>query len=451
MFRITLLLLLLAMAAGLAAEPLFYPRTQIAEVFCSSGCPGCLDAFAGLDILHAGLNPGEFISTRHYIQSGDLSNPSAEARAAYYGVMSTPTVIFNGINTVNGGGAGIADGSTYQNMLNAKRFAGSPVRIDFSFYNASQSTLGGRVTKLDPAFTLANANLRFLLLENGVSAGTTHVVREIISQPFQLTAQNSFFDFSAYFSVIPPNYQDFWVAAFLQTADHNILQAASTLPQPQFQIRAAMEFLPALVGPANQNYTSPSIWFFNPGEAENFTITLIKDDGPADWYLNFCDDDNCYIGGLPHAFTMQAGAVTEYHLNLGIGSSGISHFRFVVDSDNIEPYVIPFTYQTDDTAADDLLAPGLPQITLQSYPNPFSSVINFHLMAKQPAGPVSINIHDSRGRLVGSAVSGALKAGVNEVFWRAADTQGRFLANGIYFARLAGDNTSAPVKLLKLD
>jgi len=450
MFRIILLLTLLSWAVWLTADPGFVPKTVIAEDFGSLGCVSCLDANAGIDTLHSYFHAGEFISARYYSQSGDLSNPAVDARAAYYGAYIYPTVIFNGTQDVIGGGTEIADGSTYLSLLMPKRFTTTPVKMEILDFFNQTGVVNARVTIVSDTYQLNSQSLHFILIENDVTAVATHVVRAILTQPITLAGLNSYQDFTATFTIAPAyNPANLWVAAIVQLGDETIVQSASSLSQPQFQIRAAMTYSTEIIGPNNFNYLSDPVWFFNTGETENFTIRVVKDDGPADWYFNFCDEDGaCYPGNLPHPFTLQAGAVTGFHLNMLVGSSGTSHFRFVIESSNIQPYEIPFSYQTDDTANDDLILPNAGIRLLQNYPNPFSGVTSFRINSLKSAQPLTIEIYNSKGQKVSRLNTASLKAGMNEISWQASDFRGKPLPNGIYLAKIKGVNISISTKML---
>lgn len=449
MFKSLFIILLTVTAVCLAAVPAYVPKTAIAEDFCTIGCPNCLDAAAGLDTLHSRYHSGEFISLRNYIQAGALSNQWSEALATFYGADLFPNVIFNGTTSITGGGDDVASGLMYLPVLAAKRFAPSPVKMEITAYNASQSTLAGRVTMLSPDFVLNGATLRIFLVENNVSADASHVVREIVTQTFSLSGQNNYADFSAFFTTLPVNFQNFWAAAYLQLPDRTIIQAASTLPQPQFQIRAAFDWSSQIIGPANSNYLSQPVWFLNTGATENFTIRIVKDDGPADWYFNFCDEDGmCYPGNMAHGFTLQSGAYTGYHLNLIVGSSGTAHFRFVIESNNIPAYEIPFSYQTDDTANQDNVLPGATLALLNAYPNPLSGSAVFKVFSPHSANSKRIEIYNIRGQKVHSVSTGALKTGTNEIAFQAMDVNGKPLAAGIYYCRLQGQPAVRKILIL---
>ncbi len=452
MLKIIAVCFLALMTFGLQALPEFGPLTTVAEDFCSVGCPNCLDAAAGLDSLHNRFHPGEFISLRHYQQAGNLSNQWSEALASSYGVSLYPTVIFNGTATIYGGGDEIENGSVYLNQFYSKRYATSPVKIEFTFYNASQSTLAGRITMLSPTFVLNGQTLRILLVENNPVPDANHVVREIITQTISLTGLNNYADFSAFFTTIPANPANFWAAAYIQMDDHTIIQAASTLPQPNIQLRAAFPFSTAIIDSAGINYNSQPIWFYNTGQAATFTLRLLEDSAPNDWYFNYCSEDGmCYPGFAPHNFSLEPGQSEGYHLNLIVGSSGTASFHFIVEAAGMEPYIIPFTYQTSDTPNQDNTAPQPGAVLLSNYPNPFHAGTTFKLQTAVCTPSAQLDIYNSRGRKVYSLQTGTLKAGVNEIVWQGTDKQGRRLPSGVYYYRLSNETNQKSEKLLLLN
>ena len=73
--------------------------------------------------------------------------------------------------------------------------------------------------------------------------------------------------------------------------------------------------------------------------------------------------------------------------------------------------------------------------SLDVYPNPFnpSTTVSFDIPA---AGPVRVEIYDTRGRLVRRLLDTPLGAGRHRVFWDGRDTAGRPLASGVYLMQL---------------
>ncbi|MCD8479338.1 MAG: hypothetical protein LRZ88_03290 [Candidatus Cloacimonetes bacterium] len=76
-------------------------------------------------------------------------------------------------------------------------------------------------------------------------------------------------------------------------------------------------------------------------------------------------------------FELGSGESTAYDLNLSIGSDGTAIFNFVISSDNLGEYKIPFVYSTGTSNSDQVASPGLS--VLRSYPNPFSAQLSFEI------------------------------------------------------------------------
>lgn len=457
MFRKFIFAVLIIAVTALSADPEFVPVTQVAEDFCVNGDTGCGYAASGLDVLLGNYTTSEFINLRYFLNSGTLSNADVTARADYYNVTSYPTVVFNGsLGHYTMNGPELANGDIYDAVVASNRFGTSPVKINtisfIVFPSEPSITVSCRVNMIDSLYVLNNQSLRFVLLENDVSASADYVVRAVHTQPISLSGAGSYLDLSSSFILSPTwNTDNLWFAFLVQQDNQDIIQAASTLPQPQYQVRAAFDWNRFIVGPNSFNYISEPVWFYNMGVTENFTIKLIKDDGPADWYLNFCDEDGlCYPGNIPLPFSLNAGEVTAYHLNLFIGSSGTAHFRFVIESDNIPDYEISFSYQTDDTSIDDSVMPVSALSIMHNYPNPFSGTTVFRINAKTASRPVQIDIYNTKGQKVSSLLTPALKAGQNEISWQTAGSDGKPLPSGIYFAGLK-DSPGTLTKLLLIN
>jgi len=451
MFRSLILsTVLILFVSVLTALPQFVPSTMLAEDFTASWCQYCPDSYAGLDVLHNQFHNGEFLSLRYYSQSGELSNAEVDSRTAYYNATLFPTVFFNGLNSVTGGGTDIADGSTYLNLYNPKRFMASPIKIDILSFNSQTGAVSARVKMVDNDYALVNQSFRFILVENNVTPSATRVVRSIITQPISLSGVGNQLDFNASFTIAPTYIQaNLWISAIVQLDDHSIIQSASNLPQPQFQIRAAMEFSQTIIAGADTNYVSETIWFYNYGNDNSYTIRLLKDSGPNDWYMNYCDEDGmCYPGFVSNPFNLISGAAKGFHLNLIVGSEGTCTFHFIVESSNHAPYIVPFTYITSGSSVNDNLIVPVSFTLMQNYPNPFSNHTTFTLNAKHPSQGNEIEVFNNKGQKIHSIKTSALKTGENHINWDAKDIKGKRLPDGIYFYRLKEDIVCKPRKML---
>jgi len=133
--------------------------------------------------------------------------------------------------------------------------------------------------------------------------------------------------------------------------------------------------------------------------------------------------------------------------------AGLVQLRFIAedapDGSLVEAGVDDFTLvgTFDVTAVDD--QPGLELVfdLSQNHPNPFNpqTTVKFSL---DTAGPASLKVFDTRGRLVKVLVSEALTAGPHTAVWRGDDRQGRPVASGVYFYRLEADGRQLSKRML---
>ena len=99
------------------------------------------------------------------------------------------------------------------------------------------------------------------------------------------------------------------------------------------------------------------------------------------------------------------------------------------------------------TGAEEVaLAPAVTRLE-QNHPNPFnpSTSIRFVLAS---AGPVSLRIFDSQGRVVRTLLSGRAPAGDHLISWDANDQGGRAVGSGVYFYRLEASGFSESRKMV---
>ncbi len=92
--------------------------------------------------------------------------------------------------------------------------------------------------------------------------------------------------------------------------------------------------------------------------------------------------------------------------------------------------------------------PGASAIT-SIRPNPFnpSTTIGFYLKV---AGPVSLRVYDSRGKLVRTLVDGIQAAGQHDIQWDGRDQHGNHVAAGVYLANLHAGEVRETRKLVMI-
>lgn len=435
----TILALLLLAVLPLLANPEYYPVTTLAESFLIEGNAPSQAAMLALDEVLVQTNPGEFISARFYHASGALSSTSVEARFAQYGVATVPTVVFNGDTSLIGPGTA----QNYLNEVNERRFASSPVKLSIGSFNPATGAVSATLTKMDPEFDLAGHQLVWLLAENNVGTATS-VTRQVLFQELNFPGGNQA-TFDITFTPDPSwNAGNLWAAVCVQqesaTVPGPIIQAASTLPVPNVNLRYAADWdNGSLVVPPGGSYNSEPFWFFNLGIAENYEIKIVVDSEPGDWYFNYCDEDgNCYPGSMPLPLNLGAGESKTFHLNLWVGTSGYATFHYEVTSPTLGTFIIPYVCRTSDvvSAQDPALTPA-PLSLAPNHPNPFRGATTFSVTADQPKSGVSVQIFNSRGQKVAETPLQNLKQGENRIDWQPRD-----LPSGVYFYRLNGDSSS---------
>jgi hypothetical protein len=104
----------------------------------------------------------------------------------------------------------------------------------------------------------------------------------------------------------------------------------------------------------------------------------------------------------------------------------------------------------EDPAEDDDLPPPLAVVPLSAAPNPFNPRTTVRFTTPQ-AGPVSLDAHDLRGRLVRHLVDDVLAAGSHEIAWDGRDDAGRPLPSGTYLLRLSTALELRSVKVVLLE
>jgi hypothetical protein len=441
-----LIILLLVLAGSLLANPTYYPLTSIAEGFFASWCGTCPQGMAGIQILDDTAHNGELINLRYYTTSGDLSSPTVDDRINHYQVFGVPAMIFNGKIRIDGGGTEISDGSAYTAAYRHFRYGSSPLKMDLPQWNPATGSLSGSIQMISPTLNLSGAQLFYLLIENNVDAEATRVVRTVASSTFNLTGENAIHPFSHQFVINPAwNQANLWVAAFVQLADNSILQTASSLSLPAYNFRIAADWDPEnLVSPMNSTYNSPTMWFYNLGTSDNYTMEIVVDSAPENWWFNYCDEEGtCLPGSAQIPMSLAAGEHRGYHLNIIVGGSGTAHFKYRIISPELGTYEMPFVLRTDDIVANnDQLNPAATISLGANYPNPFRGSTSFSLSSEK-TGEDWIEIYNSKGQRVDS-IPANLHGGEQQISWQAPQS----LASGIYLYKLRNSQTQIRRMLL---
>ena len=364
MRRVVLLVCVTVMLAGASSVAALdaYPKTTLAEDATSTGCPYCPDAYDGLEVIHSSYDYGEFVSARYYstaINGQYYHTPETIAAIAYYGISSYPTVVFNGLTKVVGGGDAVASGAAYLPILQAASLEPAPIRIEIDSFDPATGDIQATVTMYSETEVLAADHLRFLLLEDDIPAepppgapAATHVTRDIIrgDNILSLAGVGNTAVFTESFDIDPAwTQENLYAVVFAQRdADKEVLQVVSTYPKPDYSVRAMVPFDRVKIGPPSGTYTSPYFTIANMGFTDTFTINLIVDEGPPGWVASYCDSHGtCHVG--EYSFDLAADATTEFDANIIPDSSGYMKYHFEITSPNLaSPLVIPFTYLTDD-------------------------------------------------------------------------------------------------------
>ncbi len=436
------LITLALLALSLPAQPQFYPMTTLAENCLVVNNTACDVNNANLAIVLDQTNRSQLVSARLYHASGELTNPSTDQRFLAYNVTTVPTTIINGSIGITGS----TPVETYLTLLQNFLYLPSPLKMQVTNFDPGTGQALVSVTKMDPNVDITGQDLVFFLVEDNVGSAT-NVTRQVLYQDISLPQAGVPTTFSTSFTVSPAWIQaNLWVLACVQLDDMQILQTASSLPLPQYSLRCAFDWdADDLEGGLNASLVSEPFYLFNTGATDNYTAQIVVEDGPADWYFNFCDEEgNCYPGNVPLPFSINAGEFKAFHLNLWIASTGTAHFYFQINSTNSGTLQLHFTARSDDVSASDLVQ--IPALRLEAnQPNPFAGATSFRIASDKALASATIQIFNLKGQLVDEAAATNLRQGTNNITWQAPSE----LPAGVYFYRLSGERNLRRMLLLK--
>jgi hypothetical protein len=104
---------------------------------------------------------------------------------------------------------------------------------------------------------------------------------------------------------------------------------------------------------------------------------------------------------------------------------------------------------------DDPVAPAIPEASITTYPNPFTTLTNIKVSLQKHTSTNRINIatlkvYNLKGQLVSSIALDPSKTTEQIVQWDGRDAEGRACANGIYFLHLQIDGLPMGSKKITL-
>jgi hypothetical protein len=328
-----------------------YPKTSVAEDATATWCTYCPNAYAGLDIVHGQFDASQFLSVRYYETSGSYGTTETDARNDFYQVTGFPTVTFDGLTQIVGAGSTTAStGEPYLSVVGGNTLVPAPVKLEIDSFNATTGAVSATVTMYSTTAALNNDTLLFVLLEDEVAPGHTHVARDLVYETVTLTGAGSSTTVNTSFTINPAwtTANLYAVALVQQVADKEVLQSASTYTQPAYNVRGMVPFARTGFGPSSGTFMTGDVTVMNTGLADGFTISLVVDSAPAGWTFSF-DDETGTTHTSPYGFSLGNEASTFFAANVMPTSPGQAEFHFEVTSTNLAaPLIIPFTYYTDD-------------------------------------------------------------------------------------------------------
>ena len=207
---------------------------------------------------------------------------------------------------------------------------------------------------------------------------------------------------------------------------------------------AGIEFTSQTIDATEMNYFHMDIWTPNPTAAPAvFKVKLVDFGADGVWG----GDD------VEHEITFDENTLaTEEWVGLDIPMTDFTALtttghlaQLIISGDLSTVYVDNIYFHSDMTGNDE--TSGLvnsPYKLEGNYPNPFNPVTTINYSLTQ-AGYVSLNIYDTKGRLVETLVDGIRSADTYRHTWNADN-----VASGVYFYRLAIDNVTVDTKRMLL-
>ena len=393
---------------------------------------------------------------RYYNLAGDYGSDEINLVYNYYDIPYVPYAIFGGLEEIGGGGEDIASGEPYLQIVEEKYFEPSPLKLEITDFNKVEGTISVTATMFSSTVSVEDASIRFILLEDDVYDIYTHVTRDIIKDDFNLSGQGNTISYDKPF-VMSHNWnsENLHAVVFVQMPNKQIIQATSTYPIPQYKVRALVPFDTNyydadFVENSNYVFESDSLAIVNYGLEDNLNITLVEDEIPTDWNLNFSDAENSYENFT--SFSLSENDYKQFRYSMQTESYGTARFHFEITSANADYlYEIPFSYTNIESSVEQ--EEFASQTVLhQNYPNPFrtSTTISFQFSNEQNQQyeQKTIEIYNIKGQKVKELKIGNYELGINQVIWDGKNEQGNEVSSGIYFYKLTKNSQNIMRKMV---
>jgi len=253
------------------------------------------------------------------------------------------------MQTLVGAGAPPSAGNQYSTIILNQSFRSSPIQMVMDSFNQVTGAVSVTVTMHSTTFALAGDSFHIVLTEDDIAGDNTEVTRLLYSDTISLSGAGNTETITHSFTIDPTwDTSKLRAIAFIQLADQEIIQAASSEALPNYKIRGMVPFSRTVLGPSTGVYESDFLTVMNTGLGDDFEVSIVIDDAPPGWSIAFKDT----VGTThtdPLVFSLAADASTTFKAIATPGSPGFMRYRMVFTSPNLtRPLEVPFAYITDD-------------------------------------------------------------------------------------------------------
>ena len=340
------------------------PKTVVCEDGTATWCQYCPYAYQGIELMKSRYDANEFTPSRLFSSAsgGRLATAETDARNNYYAVSGFPTVIFSGVNQVVGGDAATGQGLTYDPIVSREIGVPSPLKITINSSDLIQpsGSIDLTVEVAQEIADISTMKVRVYLLEDNVfwccgygGEDTWLDVTRDVMPDVALTVshvgqtQNIVHNFP-----IDPAWvgSELTMVAFVQRdSDKYIVQAANTLPKPQYSLRYFTLGDRVGIAPSTGTYNYQDFAIWNQGtSADVIHVALSPGTLPSGWTCAFSDGVTDYTGSVD--VPLNAGEGKRFNLKITPDHPGYARPEIVLTSPNLPAVTrkIGYSFVTDD-------------------------------------------------------------------------------------------------------
>lgn len=324
----------------------FFPKTNVMELTIGEET-NLEDINAGNLRLEESYPEDELIILNYYPSSSEYGNEDSQDMIDNLGASDGVSCFLNGSKKLNTFHKTMNFGQPVYGEMQAKRFASSPLYIDFLNFNTNTNEISFMIRDADDGLVFTDLTLSYLIVEKQATSNNRNIVRYIHNETLSISTDGGLTEKN--FTPTGQYTDDYKVVIIIRDQDLNVIQSTSTIAsKPIFRI--VMQEDLSILGTSTESFDYGYFAIVNPfydtDSIWNINIQLINDNIPTNWSTSFCDHENCYAFGYTD-FQICGGDYHEFHATIYPNGPGYGQFSFRIEAEEQIDFINHY-YSTND-------------------------------------------------------------------------------------------------------